>query len=111
MDGEIGGKPTPQALMEQGVVPFIKIDKGLEDEANGVQLMKPMPDLDALLAREGARRVRHQGALGHQPCQPRGDCGVVKQQFEVARQVLAHGLVPIIEPEVNIKSAEREAPT
>src|SRR5919112_6654196 len=51
MDGEVAGKPTPQALIDQGVVPFIKIDKGLEDERDGVQLMKPMPDLDALLTR------------------------------------------------------------
>ena len=51
MDGEVDGKPVPQVLKERGVVPFIKIDKGLEDEANGVQLMKPMPELDALLSR------------------------------------------------------------
>ena len=57
MDGQVGGKPTPQALIERGVVPFIKIDKGLEDEANGVQLMKPMPDLDALLVRSKALGV------------------------------------------------------
>ena len=74
MDGEVDGKPTPQALIDQGVVPFIKIDKGLEAEENGVQLMKPMPDLDALLERaKGARRLRHQGALGDQPRQPRRD--------------------------------------
>ena len=73
MDGEVDGKPVPQALIERGVVPFIKIDKGLEDEADGVQLMKPMPELDALLGRaKGARRVRHQGALGDQPRQSRG---------------------------------------
>ena len=54
MDGEVAGKPTPQALIDQGVVPFIKIDKGLEEERNGVQLMKPMPDLDALLTRAKA---------------------------------------------------------
>ena len=72
MDGEVDGKPVPQALNDRGVVPFIKIDKGLEDEANGVQLMKPMPELDALLEpRQGARRVRHQGALGDQLGQSR----------------------------------------
>ena len=76
MDGTVDGKPTPQALIDQGVVPFIKIDKGLEAEENGVQMMKPMPDLDALLdARQGARRVRHQGALGHQLGECGGDCG------------------------------------
>ena len=70
MDGTVDGKPTPQALIDQGVVPFIKIDKGLDEEANGVQLMKPMPDLDALADRAKATgRVRHQGALGHQPRQ------------------------------------------
>ena len=108
MDGKVDGKPTPQALIERGVVPFIKIDKGLEDEANGVQLMKPMPDLDTLLARAKALGVfgtkeRSVVNLANRD----GIAAVVAQQFEVAQQVLAHGLVPIIEPEVNIKSAER----
>ena len=108
MDGEVDGKPTPQALIERGVVPFIKVDKGLEDEANGVQLMKPMPDLDTLLARAKALGVfgtkeRSVVNLANRD----GLAAVVAQQFEVAQQVLAHGLVPIIEPEVNIKSAER----
>lgn len=108
MDGEVDGKPTPQALIERGVVPFIKIDKGLEDEANGVQLMKPMPDLDTLLA-----RAKSLGVFGTKErsvinlANRDGIAAVVAQQFEVAQQVLAHGLVPIIEPEVNIKSAER----
>ena len=57
MDGEVDGKPVPQALIDRGVVPFIKIDKGLEDEANGVQMMKPMPELDALLERAKALGV------------------------------------------------------
>ena len=108
MDGEIDGKPVPQVLRERGVVPFIKIDKGLEAEANGVQLMKPMPDLAILLA--------HAKALGVFGTKERsvinlanrdGIAAVVGQQFEVARQVLDAGLVPIIEPEVNIKSPER----
>ena len=108
MDGEVDGKPTPQALIERGVVPFIKVDKGLEDEANGVQLMKPMPDLDTLLA-----RAKSLGVFGTKErsvvnlANRDGIAAVVAQQFEVAQQVLAHGLVPIIEPEVNIKSAER----
>jgi fructose-bisphosphate aldolase, class I len=108
MDGEIDGKPVPQVLRERGVVPFIKIDKGLEDEANGVQLMKPIPDLDALLA-----RARGLGVFGTKErsvinlANRDGIAAVVKQQFEVARQVLRAGLVPIIEPEVNIKSPER----
>ena len=110
MDGTVDGKPTPQALIDQGVVPFIKIDKGLEEEANGVQLMKPMPGLDALLTRSKALGVfgtkeRSVINLANQA----GIAAVVAQQFDVARQVLAHGMVPIIEPEVNIKSPERDA--
>jgi fructose-bisphosphate aldolase class I len=108
MDGEVAGKPTPQALIDQGVVPFIKIDKGLEAEANGVQLMKPIPDLDALLS-----RARSLGVFGTKErsvinlANREGIAAAVKQQFEVAQQVLSHGLVPIIEPEVNITSPER----
>ncbi|SCW68192.1 fructose-bisphosphate aldolase, class I [Sphingobium faniae] len=108
MDGQAGGKPVPQALIERGVVPFIKIDKGLEDEANGVQLMKPMPELDALLKRAGALGVygtkeRSVVNLANRE----GIAAIVKQQFEVGQQVLAAGLMPILEPEVNIKSSER----
>lgn len=108
MDGEAEGKPVPQALIERGVVPFIKIDKGLEDEANGVQLMKPMPELDALL-----KRAKGLGVFGTKErsvvnlANREGIAAIVKQQFEVGQQVLAAGLVPIIEPEVNIKSPER----
>ncbi|UZW55795.1 fructose bisphosphate aldolase [Sphingobium sp. JS3065] len=108
MDGEAGGKPVPQALIERGVVPFIKIDKGLEDEANGVQLMKPNPGLDTLL-----HRAKALGVFGTKErsvinlANREGIAAVVKQQFEVGQQVLAAGLVPIIEPEVNIKSPER----
>ena len=75
MDGTVDGKPTPQALIDRGIVPFIKIDKGLEAEENGVQLMKPMPGLDALArARQSARRVRHQGAVGDQCRERVGHC-------------------------------------
>lgn len=108
MDGQAGGKPVPQALIERGVVPFIKIDKGLEDEANGVQLMKPMPELDALL-----KRAKALGVYGTKErsvinlANREGIAAVVRQQFEVGQQVLAAGLMPIIEPEVNIKSPER----
>jgi fructose-bisphosphate aldolase class I len=108
MDGEIGGKPTPQVLIDKGVVPFIKIDKGLEEERDGVQLMKPMPDLDALLARAkglGMFGTKERSVINL--ANAAGIAAVVEQQFEVARQVLGAGLVPIIEPEVNIKSAER----
>ena len=108
MDGEVDGKPTPAALAAKGVVPFIKIDKGLEDEANGVQLMKPMPELDALLT-----RARELGVYGTKErsvinsANAEGIAAVVAQQFEVGRQVLAHGMMPILEPEVNIKSETR----
>ena len=109
MDGEIDGKPVPQVLIEKGVVPFIKIDKGLEDEENGVQMMKPMPDLDSLLVRAKALGVF--GTKERSVINDANEAGIavlVAQQFQVAKQVLAHGLVPIIEPEVNIKSAERD---
>jgi len=108
MDGEIDGRPVPEVLKERGVVPFIKIDKGLEAEANGVQLMKPMPGLDALLG-----RARKLGVFGTKErsvanlANPKGVAAIARQQFDVARQVLAAGLVPILEPEVNIKSPER----
>jgi fructose-bisphosphate aldolase class I len=108
MDGEIGGKPVPTVLKERGVVPFIKIDKGLEAEEDGVQLMKPMPDLEALLS-----RARGLGVFGTKErsvinlANRDGIASVVIQQFKVAGMVLEAGLVPIIEPEVNIKSPER----
>ena len=108
MDGDIDGKPVPEVLKARGVVPFIKIDKGLEAEADGVQLMKPMPDLDSLLD-----RARGLGVFGTKErsvinlANRDGIAAIVRQQFDVARQVLAAGLVPIIEPEVNIKSPER----
>ena len=108
MDGQVDGKPTPQALIERGVLPFIKIDKGLEDEKDGVQLMKPMPELDALLTRASSLGVfgtkeRSVVNLANRA----GIAAIVKQQFEVGRQVLAHSMMPILEPEVNIKSPER----
>jgi fructose-bisphosphate aldolase, class I len=108
MDGQVDGRPVPQALIDKGVVPFIKIDKGLEAEANGVQLMKPMPELDALLTRAKALGVfgtKERSVINLANAE--GIAAVVRQQFEVGAQVLAHRLVPIIEPEVNIKSPER----
>lgn len=108
MDGEIDGKPVPQVLREKGVVPFIKIDKGLEEEANGVQMMKPMPELDGLLARAkglGVFGTKERSVINL--ANREGIAAIVRQQFEVGRQVLAAGLVPILEPEVSIKSAER----
>ena len=108
MDGTAGGKPVPQALIEKGVVPFIKIDKGLEAEENGVQLMKPMPELDALLTRSKALGVygtKERSVINS--ANAAGIAAAVAQQFEVGRQVLAHGMMPILEPEVNIKSETR----
>ena len=110
MDGQADGKPVPELLKERGVVPFIKIDKGLEDETNGVQLMKPMPDLDALLVRAkglGVFGTKERSVINL--ANQAGIAAVVEQQFEVARRVLSAGMVPIIEPEVNIKSPERDA--
>ena len=108
MDGIVNGKPTPQALTDLGVVPFIKIDKGLEDQDNGVQMMKPMPELDALLQRASSLGVfgtKERSVINE--ANSSGIAVLVAQQFQVARQVLAHGMMPIIEPEVNIKSADR----
>ncbi|MDE2437478.1 MAG: fructose bisphosphate aldolase [Sphingomonadales bacterium] len=108
MDGTAGGKPVPAALIEKGIVPFIKIDKGLEAEENGVQLMKPMPELDALLSRSKALGVygtKERSVINS--ANRDGIAAVVKQQFEVGQQVLSHGMMPIIEPEVNIKSETR----
>ncbi|MGE3691319.1 MAG: fructose bisphosphate aldolase [Novosphingobium sp.] len=110
MDGEVGGKNTVAALHDKGVVPFIKIDKGLEDEANGVQLMKPMPTLDALLERSKALGVygtKERSVINSANAE--GIAAIVEQQFEVGKQVLAHGMMPILEPEVNIKSETRQA--
>jgi len=108
MDGEIAGRPVPTVLAERGVVPFIKIDKGLEDEADGVQLMKPMPGLDTLLARAkglGMYGTKERSVV--QQANRAGIAAIVAQQVEIGRQVLAAGLMPILEPEVNIKSADR----
>jgi fructose-bisphosphate aldolase class I len=109
MDREFGGKPAAQYLWDKKVVPFLKIDKGLADEANGVQLMKPMPTLDDLL-----KKAKSKGIFGTKERSviktnnAEGIKAVVKQQFEIARQVLAHGLVPIVEPEVDIKNPDKK---
>jgi fructose-bisphosphate aldolase, class I len=106
MDDTINGKPVADVLWnDRGVVPFLKIDKGLEDEVNGVQLLKPMPDLDALLKRAKAAGIfgtKERSVI--QSANAYGIREVVSQQFEVAKAVCAAGLVPIIEPEVNIHS-------
>ncbi|MGR3456233.1 fructose bisphosphate aldolase [Pseudooceanicola sp.] len=110
MDGEIDGVPTAQYLWEErGVVPFLKVDKGLAGEKDGVQLMKPMPELDALLNKAVSKRIfgtKMRSVIN--AASPSGIRAVVAQQFEVGRQILAHGLVPIIEPEVNIKAADKQ---
>jgi fructose-bisphosphate aldolase class I len=108
MDGQVDGKPTPQALIDQGVVPFIKIDKGLEAEEDGVQMMKAIPDLDVLLER--AKGLGVFGTKERSVINSANEAGIavlVAQQFQVAKRVLSHGMMPIIEPEVNIKSADR----
>ncbi|WP_235302800.1 fructose bisphosphate aldolase [Sphingopyxis sp. MWB1] len=110
MDGEAGGKPVPELLWERGVVPFLKVDKGLEAEADGVQLMKPNPGLDELCARAVAKgvfgtKMRSVVNLANAA----GVKAIVEQQFAEAARIAAHGLVPIIEPEINIKSPERDA--
>jgi fructose-bisphosphate aldolase class I len=110
MDRDIDGKPTPTYLWEvKGVVPFLKVDKGLADEQDGVQVMKPMPSLDALL-----KKAKAKGVFGTKmrsvikQADPHGIDKVVKQQFEVGKQILAAGLVPIIEPEVDIKTPNKD---
>lgn len=109
MDREIGGKPSAQFLWEErGVVPFLKVDKGLADEANGVRLMKPMPDLDSLLKRANAAGIfgtKMRSVID--AASPRGIAANVAQQFDVGAQILGHGLVPIIEPEVTISIADK----
>ncbi len=108
MDGDADGKPVPQALMDRGVLPFLKVDKGLEDTADGVKMMKPMPDLDALLARAKAK-----GVVGTKmrsvidDANPVGIASIVAQQFDFANQIIDAGLIPIVEPEVSITSSSR----
>lgn len=111
MDRDIKGRPTAEYLWEvKKVVPILKVDKGLDADANGVQLMKPMPDLDKLLAKAKAKGIfgtkmrsviKQANAAGIQ--------AVVDQQFAVGRQIIATGLVPIIEPEVDIKCPDKAA--
>lgn len=108
MNGEADGKPVPTLLWERGVVPFLKVDKGLADEENGVQLMKPIPDLD-----DQCKAAVAKGMFGTKmrsvinKANAAGIAANVAQQFEFGKQILANGLVPMIEPEVNIKSDER----
>jgi fructose-bisphosphate aldolase, class I len=111
MDREIEGKESAAYLWDvKNVVPFLKIDKGLADESDGVQLMKPMPGLDDLLARAAAKGIfgtKERSVIG--AANPAGIAAIVTQQFEIGHQVLSHGLVPILEPEVTITIDDKAA--
>jgi fructose-bisphosphate aldolase class I len=109
MDRQIEGRDTPDYLWSvKGVVPFLKVDKGLADEVDGAQVMKPMPDLAPLLERavgKGVFGTKMRSVI--KLADPAGVAAVVDQQFDVGRQILAAGLVPIIEPEVDIHSPQK----
>jgi fructose-bisphosphate aldolase class I len=109
MDREILGRPTADYLWDvKKVVPILKVDKGLQDEADGVQLMKPMPGLDQLLARAKAKGIfgtKMRSVI--KQANPAGIKAIVAQQFDVAKQIIAAGRVPIIEPEVDIKCPDK----
>ncbi|MDR3098532.1 MAG: fructose bisphosphate aldolase [Paraburkholderia sp.] len=109
MDGQAHGKPVPAFLWEErGVVPFLKVDKGLEAEADGVRLMKPMPGLGVLLERAlkaGIFGTKMRSVIEH--ASPAGIAAIARQQFEVGEQIGARGLVPILEPEVSIKAPDK----
>ncbi len=109
MDGEAKGKPVPSYLWEdRGVVPIVKVDKGLAEEKDGVSLMKPMPDLDKLLARAaklGVFGTKMRSVINL--ASKSGVAAIVRQQFEFGEQILSHGLTPILEPEVSIKSPDK----
>jgi fructose-bisphosphate aldolase class I len=111
MDGEVDGKSVPAFLWkDRGVVPFLKVDKGLEAETDGVSLMKPIPGLDALLSRAvqlGVYGTKMRSTINL--ASTSGIAAIVKQQFELAAQIAGHGLMPILEPEVSIKSPEKAA--
>ncbi len=110
MDRDIEGKPTPTYLWEvKGVVPFLKVDKGLADEKDGVQMMKPIGGLDALLKKAKSKNVfgtKMRSVI--KQANAAGIDAVVKQQFEVGKQIIAAGLMPIIEPEVDIKTPNKD---
>ncbi len=109
MDGDVNGKPVPSFLWEdRSVVPFLKVDKGLEAEADGVCLMKPIPGLDELLARAvplGVYGTKMRSTINR--ASRSGIAAIVKQQFELGAQIYNHGLMPILEPEVNIKAPDK----
>jgi fructose-bisphosphate aldolase, class I len=111
MDGEAQGRPVPSFLWQsRGIVPFVKVDKGLEEEKDGVRLMKPIPGLDALLARAvklGVYGTKMRSTINLASKQ--GIAAIVAQQFEIAAAIVRSGLMPIIEPEVLIKSPDKAA--
>ncbi|HEY0185127.1 MAG TPA: fructose bisphosphate aldolase [Rhodopila sp.] len=111
MNGTIKGKPAPSYLwQDRGVVPFVKVDKGLEAEADRVQLMKPMPELDALLTRAtslGVYGTKMRSVING--ASRSGIAAIVQQQFEIGRRIAAQGLMPILEPEVSIKAPDKQA--
>jgi len=109
MDGQAKGTPVPTYLWkERGVVPFLKCDKGIEDEKDGVSLLKPIPDLDALLARAVAKGVygTKMRSVIHRATR-KGVGAIVAQQFEIGERIAGHGLMPILEPEVSIKAPDK----
>ena len=109
MDSSIEGQPSADYLWNvKRVVPFLKVDQGLAAEKDGVQLMKPMPNLAALLARAKAAQIFGTKMRSFiKQANPAGIKDIVNQQFEVARQIIVAGLVPIIEPEIDIHSSEK----
>ena len=109
MDGDIDGTPTAEYLWNEcGVVPFLKIDKGLADEENGVQVMKPNPDLDKLLQKAFSKGIFGTKMRSNiNSANAGGIAAVVEQQFDVGKPILAAGLMPIIEPEVNINAPDK----
>ncbi|PCF49232.1 fructose bisphosphate aldolase [Staphylococcus delphini] len=108
MDREVEGKHTGEYLAEKGIVPFLKVDKGLEEKENGVQLMKPIPELDSLLDRANEHKIFGTKMRSNiLEFNKEGIDAVVEQQFGIARQIISKGLVPIIEPEVNIDAEQK----
>ena len=111
MDGEVRGKPTPSYLWEdRGVVPFVKVDRGLEPEKDGVQLMRPMPQLDQVCERAvklGVYGTKMRSVINL--ANKDGIAAIAAQQFEFGDQIARHGLMPILEPEVSIKSPDKKS--
>jgi fructose-bisphosphate aldolase class I len=108
MDGMSGGKPVPARLAERGIVPFLKVDKGLEEERDGAQLMRPNPGLEDLCARAKALGVfgtKMRSVI--KSANPAGIEAVVRQQFADGVRIIASGLMPILEPEYDITAADR----